>query len=86
MFCWTTKLKEVLNKRTLLGSVPEAAVLIRNSHSLELIQGCRSVLLLFIVRMLMVLEKLVVFVEGIFKNVILSKKFCKKFVESKKKI
>ena len=27
MFCWTEKLKEVMNKQILLASVPEAAVL-----------------------------------------------------------
>ena len=35
MFRWTLKLKEVLNKQILSASVPEAAVLIWNSHSLE---------------------------------------------------
>ena len=71
MFCWSLKLKEVLNKQILSVSVPEAAVLILNSHSLEYIQGCRSVLLLLVMRMmvvLMVLEELVVFLGGIFEN------------------
>ena len=37
MFCWTLKLEEVLNKQILSASVPEAAVGISNSHSLEYI-------------------------------------------------
>ena len=35
MFCTTLKLKEVLNKQILSASVPDAAVLIWNSQSLE---------------------------------------------------
>ena len=35
MLCWTLKLKEVLNKQIFSASVPEAAVLIWNIHSLE---------------------------------------------------
>ena len=35
MLCTTLKLKEVLNKQTLSASVPDAAVLIWNSQSLE---------------------------------------------------
>ena len=69
MFGCTLKLKEVLNKQILSASVPEAAVLILNSHRREYIQGCRSVLLLLVMRMLvvlMVLEELMVFVGGIF--------------------
>ena len=55
MFRWTLKLKKVLNKRILSASVPEAAVLIWNSNSLEWIQGCRPVLLLLVLGMLEVL-------------------------------
>ena len=43
-------------------------------------------LLLFVMGMLLVLEELVVFVGGMFENVITPTKICEKFIESKKEI
>ena len=42
--------------------------------------------MLVVLVVLMVLEELVVFVGGIFENVISPNFFCEKFIESKKKI
>ena len=60
MLCWTLKLKEVLNKRRLSASVPEAAVL---PVLLLLVLGILVVLVV-----LVVLEELVVFEGEIFKR------------------
>ena len=74
MLCWTLKLKEVLNKRRLSASVPEAAVL-----------PVLLLLVLGILVVLVVLEELVVFEGEIFKRGI-SLNFFFFSLEFKKKI